>query len=181
MRTAPRVVTALVVVVGLAGCTNGGRGAAGRPTVTVSPTPESVPSPGPRPSGCPVTVPTAVTPSANAPGDFFGARSAYGNGALWVGGLGDAGVIVGRSEFDEPDGAVYRKFGWWRGVEGTLRITGRRLDGPAPPARSSVPDGYGSSGFQASGVYFTTPGCWEVTGTVGAASLTFVTLVVKPA
>jgi hypothetical protein len=36
-------------------------------------------------------------------------------------------------------------------------------------------------GFQASGVYFPTEGCWEVTGKVGTTSLTFVTVVIKQA
>jgi hypothetical protein len=63
-------------------------------------------------------------------------------------------------------------------VRGQLEITGHRLDGPAPPLTASVPEGYGESGFQASGVTFPTAGCWEVTGRVGDATLTFVTLVV---
>jgi hypothetical protein len=42
-----------------------------------------------------------------------------------------------------------------------------------------VPDGYGATGFQASAVSYPTEGCWEVTGRVGDASLTFVTLVLK--
>ena len=71
------------------------------------------------------------------------------------------------------------KFGWLRGVSGTLRITGRRLDAVAPPLRSEVPSGYGDRGFQASYVIFPTPGCWEVTGSVGESSVTFVTKVVK--
>jgi hypothetical protein len=37
------------------------------------------------------------------------------------------------------------------------------------------------TGFQASGVQFPTEGCWEVTGTVGTTSLTFVTFVIKRA
>jgi hypothetical protein len=53
------------------------------------------------------------------------------------------------------------------------------LDGAAPPLSTSIPDGYGPTGFQASGVTFPTEGCWEVTGRVGNASLTFVTLVLK--
>jgi hypothetical protein len=40
-----------------------------------------------------------------------------------------------------------------------------------------VPDGYGDRGFHSSGVYFPTSGCWEVTGTVGSATLTFVMFV----
>jgi hypothetical protein len=71
------------------------------------------------------------------------------------------------------------KFGWWRVASGRLHITGQRLDGPAPPARAHVPDGYGDTGFQASGVDFPTEGCWEVTGTLPTTSLSFVTFVIK--
>jgi hypothetical protein len=55
----------------------------------------------------------------------------------------------------------------------------RRLDGPAPPLRADVPAGYGQAGFQASGVDFPTEGCWEVTGAVGGATLSFVTFVAR--
>jgi hypothetical protein len=71
------------------------------------------------------------------------------------------------------------KFGWWRRLKGPLTVQGRRLDGQAPAMRSSIPDGYGETGFQSTALIFPTPGCWEVTGRVGAGSLTFVTLVVK--
>lgn len=81
------------------------------------------------------------------------------------------------------DGSIRRKLGWWRLAEGRLRITGRRLDAPAAASRADVPDGYGSSGFQTSGVLFPTEGCWQVEGQVegqvGATTLTFVTLVVS--
>jgi hypothetical protein len=88
-------------------------------------------------------------------------------------------VIDVGPDYVEPDGSVGMKFGWWRSVPGTLQITGRRLDRAAPAVRAHVPSGYGDRGFQSSGVYFPTPGCWEVTGTVGTARLSFVTLVVK--
>jgi hypothetical protein len=39
--------------------------------------------------------------------------------------------------------------------------------------------GYDETGFQPTVVLFAGPGCWEVTGRVGGATLTFVTLVVK--
>jgi hypothetical protein len=45
--------------------------------------------------------------------------------------------------------------------------------------RAEVPSGYGDKGFQATALVFATPGCWEVTGRVGDAGLTFVTKVVK--
>ncbi|MET0939657.1 MAG: hypothetical protein ABWY51_10590, partial [Gaiellaceae bacterium] len=77
------------------------------------------------------------------------------------------------------DGRAARVTRRRRAARGALRIEGRRLDGAAPPLSTSIPDGYGPTGFQASGVTFPTEGCWEVTGRVGNASLTFVTLVLK--
>jgi hypothetical protein len=125
---------------------------------------------------CPMTKPV------KAPADFgdrlFGSSSAFGNGDLWVGGLGDDGVILADPRIVESDGSIGWKFGWWRIVSGSLTITGRRLDAPAPLLRAVFND-YGSHGFQASGVYFPTEGCWEVTGTVGSSDLTFVTFVLQ--
>jgi hypothetical protein len=73
------------------------------------------------------------------------------------------------------------KLGWWRRVSGRLTISGRRLDGKAPALRASVPDGYGDTDFQSSGVWFPTEGCWEVMGEVGTTTLTFVVFVIKEA
>jgi hypothetical protein len=81
--------------------------------------------------------------------------------------------------FVTSDGALGMKFGWYRGVRGRLTIEGRRLDGDATPLRSEVNNGYGDTGFQATYVIFPTPGCWEVTGRVADASVTFITRVVK--
>jgi outer membrane murein-binding lipoprotein Lpp len=120
-------------------------------------------------SGCPVTAPNNSEP----PGSTFGSVF-HGNGSLWVG-MWDANVVVWPPE---PDGSVEAKFGWWRGVAGTLRIEGRRLDASAPALVSRVPDGYGATGFQSTALLFPSAGCWEVTGRVGPARLTFVTLVV---
>src|SRR5262245_49009705 len=119
---------------------------------------------------CPVTAPSPLPASEPWAPQLFGSGSAYGNGQLWVGGLGPDGVIELR-----PENESSWKFGWWRVAQGKLRITGRRLDAAAAPLGSTVPDGYGELGFQSSGVYFPTPGCWEITGTVGPASLTCAT------
>jgi hypothetical protein len=128
---------------------------------------------------CPVTAPRSVGPPGVSPDDFFGWGSSYGNGKLWVGGLWPGGVINAGPEFVARDGSVGMKFGWWRAATGTLQLSGRRLDGPAPPVRANVPDGYGDTGFQPSGVDFPTEGCWEVTGALPTTSLTFVTFVIK--
>lgn len=130
--------------------------------------------------GCPVTLPRPFRPPAGvSPDALFGSGSSYGNGKLWVGGLWPKGVIVATPELIERDGSVGMKFGWWRQVSGPLSITGRWLDGPAPPLRADVPSGYGTTGFQASGVRFPTEGCWELTVKVGTNTLTFVTFVIK--
>jgi hypothetical protein len=119
---------------------------------------------------CPITHPNGSTP----PGPTFGAAF-EGNGAIWVG-LWKWNVIAWQPD---PDGSIGIKFGWWRAVQGKLRIEGRRMDGAAPPLAAQIPDGYGDSGFQSSEIIFPTPGCWKVTGSVGNASLTFVTLVLS--
>jgi hypothetical protein len=117
---------------------------------------------------CPITRPNGSAP----PGRTFGAEF-HGNGALWVG-LWPGNVVVWQSE---PDGSIEAKFGWWREVQGKLRIEGRRQDSAAPPLTARIPEGYGDTGFQATGIKFPSEGCWEVTGSAGKASLRFVTRV----
>jgi hypothetical protein len=87
-------------------------------------------------------------------------------------------ILITQNPLD-PDGALGMKFPWWRGIRGQLTIEGRRLDTPAPPLTAHVPDGYGKTGFQASGLIFPTDGCWEIIGRVDGASLTFVVRVVR--
>lgn len=129
---------------------------------------------------CPVTRPSRFDPPPGVEHEvLFGADFSYGNGQLWVGGLWPTGIIAAEPYLVEPDGSIGIKLGWYRVASGELTITGRRTDGPAPPAWADVPSGYGDSGFQASGVHFPTEGCWEITGTVGSASLTFVTFIIK--
>ncbi len=157
---------------------------------TPAPTTKAVSiSPSPSPSQLPVTIADLaqcpVTRPGRAPASIqdalFGSGSADGNSRLWVGGLGDGGVIAADNGFINPDGSVGWKLGWWREVSGDLTITGQRLDAGAAPLESDVPSGYGQTGFQASGLTFPTEGCWQITGHVGAASLTFVTFVIKAA
>lgn len=124
-------------------------------------------------SGCPVTEPNGSLALGQLP-----SPSIHGNGSLWVG-LWRDGIILAHPRMIRADGSISAKFGWWRGLVGPLRIDGRRLDAAAPPAGASIPDGYAPSGFQSSGVLFPTEGCWEVTGRVADASLSFVVLVRK--
>ena len=120
-------------------------------------------------SGCPVTIaPTRVTPPQGiAPGPGL-----YGNDYLWAA-IPPSGV---QSIVRRADGLLIVKYMWWRLVKGDLSVTGRRLDQDGPPAYAELADS-GDFGFQASGVVFPSPGCWEVTGTVAGHPLVFVVLV----
>jgi hypothetical protein len=123
---------------------------------------------------CPLTLPNGRTP----PGEQWAGMN-HGNGKLWTAFWPHNLVIATRDVVGE-DGSIYTKWPWWRGVRGRLTITGHRLDGQAPPLRAdSSSSGYGPSGFLPTGIYFPAEGCWEVTGAVGNARLTFITLVVK--
>lgn len=115
---------------------------------------------------CPVTLPAAPTEHV--------AHGNYGNGAIWTT-LTPDGRTVGQPQ---PDDSLRVKFPWWR-LGKTLRIEGRRLDGPAPALRAAVPDGYYGD-FQASALFFPTPGCWEITAKSDRSTLTFVMLVLAP-
>ena len=129
---------------------------------------------------CPVTMGHPVPSTVWWRDLLAGWGSAYGNGSLWVGGLWPHGVVIMTRDDVGPDGRLGMKFGWYRLTSGYLTITGRRLDAPAPPASGlTFPGGYGLTGFNASGVLFPTEGCWQVTGRVGRAALTFVTFVIK--
>jgi pimeloyl-ACP methyl ester carboxylesterase len=121
-----------------------------------------------------LTAPTSFACPVSQPNE-------YKNEFLMTTGWPDGTVIFkpGGPGFVEKDGSLSMKFPWTRYVKGQLTIDGRRLDGPAPPLRAHIPSGYGDTGFQATGLIFPTPGCWEVTGHVGNGRLTFVTRVVK--
>jgi hypothetical protein len=72
------------------------------------------------------------------------------------------------------------KWPWWRGVRGHLAVDGRGLDGEPGVVRAAILP-YGQTGFQPSALAFPGPGCWEVSGHVADATLTFVVLVEKVA
>jgi hypothetical protein len=143
---------------------------------------------------CKVTIPNQSQPPVKKFGgmvtyapDYEGRRDlsnpdAHGNGKLWTV-LWANGTVLFQPNgpgFIGEDGSLSMKWPWYRGVQGRLTITGRRLDGPAPPLRADIPEGYRETGFQATALIFPTEGCWEVTGQVGETSpLTFVTRVIK--
>ncbi|HSL44089.1 MAG TPA: hypothetical protein VK897_11700 [Anaerolineales bacterium] len=65
------------------------------------------------------------------------------------------------------------KVGWFRPAGAELLITGQRLDGTAPPLEAETGCCYPTR-FQASGLYFPTEGCWEVTARAEDRELLFV-------
>lgn len=125
--------------------------------------------------GCPGTRPSRTPPF---PGEDFNYGNRYLGVAMWSNGR-LAASRRGRSTWGQtmPDGTVYAKLGWFRGVPGRLHIHGERLEAPAPPLRASVPAGYGSRGFQATGLTFPTRGCWRVVGTIAGHELELVVFV----
>ena len=81
---------------------------------------------------------------------------------------------------DDADGALGIKIGWEIRKKGTLVITGRRLDGIAPPARAYISRSYDDyAGGMSLFLLFPTPGCWEITGVIADGSLTFIVQVEK--
>lgn len=132
------------------------------------------------PGRSPAQAPCPVTKPGPSSGGFN-----YGHARLrvnlWPRGVLPAGPLPGGGSYAtiQADGSIRAKLGWWRGVEGRLRISGARLDQPALPLSASVPGGYLPTGFQPSGLIFPTEGCWRVVGQVGRARLAFVVRVLK--
>jgi len=106
----------------------------------------------------------------------------YGNGSLGTS-LGRDGTVIfkpGGPGCVGRDGSLWMKWPWWRGLRGALVVEGRRLDATSLPLRAWIPNGgfgYRDIGFMPSALIFPEPGCWEVTGRAGEASLSFVTRV----
>ncbi len=147
-------------------------------TIQISPLPiESLPSsptPFPIPPSCPVTLANGSTPPGEEP-----IPDHHGNGAIWTT-LWPEGKVLIPPHWVRPDGSLTMEWGWWRGAEGQLTVEGRRLDTPlAPPLLAELAEGYAETGFQGGELIFPSEGCWEVTGKVGEAELTFVVFVVK--
>lgn len=106
----------------------------------------------------------------------------HGNGTLATSFAPDGRVVFkpGGPGCVGPDGSLWVKWPWWRGVRGPVTVEGRRLDGTSRPLRAWIPNGrfgYRDIGFMPSAMIFPEPGCWEVTARVGETSLTFVTTV----
>ena len=89
----------------------------------------------------------------------------------------DQSIIAGAWWWDQEDyplttGERGNKVGWFRPEGAELTITGRRIDGDAPPMVADVPCCYPTR-FQSSGLSFPTGGCWEISAEAGGSDLTF--------
>jgi thiol-disulfide isomerase/thioredoxin len=86
------------------------------------------------------------------------------------------------SEVDR-DGIGWMKFVFQRegAAEGGLRLGGRRIgaeaDDPRGAIQSRIPDGYGTTGVQATAIGFPAEGCWEIIAASGTSQLRFRTWV----
>jgi hypothetical protein len=131
------------------------------------------------------TCPVTVTPERSfaEPSPSSASRFWYGDESLAVL-LGTGGTWRGMG----PDHRYRNKLFWWRqGFDGRtesqppLVVTGRRLDGDAPPASASAATNAHHADFggwaMLTTVEFPTSGCWELTGEYRGANRQFVVLV----
>jgi hypothetical protein len=120
---------------------------------------------------CQPTEPGNTRPSGADAGRWY----TDGTG-LWVALSDDGTMVAGGRDGGQvyEDGSVSTKVPWWREKPGTLVVEATALHGPGGRFEATVPSGYGDAGFQASGLLFGRPGCWQITGTAGMSSLTFV-------
>lgn len=120
---------------------------------------------------CMFTEPTRLTPPEDAsivgtpaPGLFFtNADQSILVMAWWY----------ENEEYHLRAGEEGNKVAWFRPDRAELLITGRRIDGDAPPLQAEVPCCYAGK-FQPTRLVFATPGCWEITGAADGRSITFV-------
>ena len=134
-------------------------------------------------ASCPVSLPNHTvpkgTPSFTA--ESFAFRNRWLGTVLWPKGILKVGRLPDGGSYASvrSDGWIYAKQGWWRGVDGQLRVVGQRLDRAAPKLRADVPAGYGTLGFEPVGLLFPSMGCWKVTGSIGDKRLVYFVRLVR--
>jgi len=114
---------------------------------------------------CPVTPTVMDEPPKDPNSDPFGYNSWFINSdrTLWAGWAPETWKAG-------PDG---NKTVWIRPAGAKLQIEGHRLDGVTDSVKAEIPCCY-PTGFQIAGLYFPTPGCWQVTADAGESHLQFV-------
>lgn len=136
--------------------------ACAQPLAAQEPIPTAAPTPFTK---CPVTTPESATPPDDPNADPFGPGPWFINAdqTIWVD--WGAGWRAGQS--------ASNKVIWLRPAASNLILSGQRLDDASPPMEATIPCCY-TTGFQVTGLYFPTGGCWEVTAQAGESQLLFV-------
>ena len=183
------IVSRLVLVIAFVALTASGQQTSSQPP---SPQHESVPASctmTPRPARAFIP-PAAYRTTEELPKNFF----LIGTEKLWTE-IGESMVWQWRPHGPGHEYDLTSKIFWfredysWRTEPAPkLRVTGKRLDGPAPPlmtpqgpATNVIGDESGR-GAMLTGVWVPTPGCWEISGDYEGDKLSFVVWVepVKP-
>ena len=139
------------------------------------------------PESCPVTkppahafVPPSPYPSDTGPDGFW-----FGGEKLWTL-LPMDGTWKGLPHYRPTDTAFRNKLFWWdegydwqRDTQPMLKVTGKRLDSPAPPLGTDKHANAGWRGdsnhpFIVVGIDIPTLGCWKITGNFEDAELSYV-------
>jgi len=91
--------------------------------------------------------------------------------------------------YEPTDSAFRNKLFWWhegfdwRTEDVPLKVTGRRLDAPAPPLITEhANNGWTNDShhpFMVAGIFIPTLGCWQITGDYKGERLTYVVLVTQ--
>lgn len=140
------------------------------------------------PESCPVTkppappfVPPSPYPKESAPDGFW-----FGTDKLWINLRRDG---TWQSLPHWPNGTFRQKLFWWhegydhwRDPRPMLRVTGKRLDSPAPPIQSEVSHGWTNDAehaFIVNGINLPSLGCWQISGRFEDTELSFVVWVTK--
>jgi hypothetical protein len=142
-----------------------------KPAAASLQTPSAIPSPGNPVADCPVTQPEWVKPPddravMNPP--EFGDYIVNADRSIWA-----SAWWFEDEAYPLRAGKECNKIGWFRPAGAELEITGWRLDAQASPLKTYIPSGYPTR-FQATGLYFPTPGCWEVTASAADSLITYV-------
>lgn len=130
---------------------------------------------------CNTTEPVTDRPAVDV--DPFGEdESVYFEDGIWVSVPDDGLLELSAAQsvsFGELQGWRTETFTWLReeGVEGFIVVSGERLDEESdlqPQTPLSPQRQYVQVGWVETGIAFPDEGCWEVTGTVGHHSITWV-------
>ena len=134
------------------------------------------------PVSCPITVPQDPAFTPPAPYDSLGFEGEfwYGSSSLWTAVRQDG---IWEALPHNPEGYTQKVF-WWRDgyvwsqePQPALKVTGERLDAPAPPLHVSEATNASASDIGSAmlvGVDMPTLGCWKITGKYADVELSFV-------